>query len=93
MRILASAKSGSGLEWVHLRYRSVNQYQDYFTLDMLPTGEQDQYEAEIPGEHIPAEWDFMYFFEVMDRQGSGRIFPDAEKETPYVIVKLDRRSA
>jgi hypothetical protein len=92
VRITASAKAGSGLQWVRLRYRSVNQYQDYFTLEMLPTGEQDRYEAEIPGEHIPAEWDFMYFFEVMDRQGNGRIFPDAEKEAPYVIVKLDRRS-
>jgi hypothetical protein len=92
LRIAASIKSGSGLEWVRLRYRSVNQYQDYFTLDMLPTGEQDRYEAQIPGEHIPGEWDFMYFFEVMDKQGNGRIFPDAEKQTPYVIVKLDRRS-
>jgi hypothetical protein len=93
LRIAASVKSGSGLEWVRLRYRSVNQYQDYFTLDMLPSGEQDRYEAEIPAEHIPAEWDFMYFFEVMDKQGNGRIFPDAEKQTPYLIVTLDRRSA
>jgi hypothetical protein len=93
LRITASVKSGSGLEWVRLRYRSVNQYQDYFTLHMSPTGEQDQYDAEIPGQHIPAEWDFMYFFEVMDKQGNGRIFPDAEKQTPYVTVRLDRGSA
>jgi hypothetical protein len=91
--IAASVKSGSGLAWVRLRYRSVNQYQDYFTLDMSPTGDQDQYYAEIPGRHIPAEWDFMYFFEVMDKQGNGHIFPDAEKQPPYVIVSLDRRSA
>jgi hypothetical protein len=93
VHILASVKAGSGLEWVRLRYRSVNQYQDYFALEMISTGKPDQYEAEIPGEHILPTWDFMYFFEVMDKQGNGHIFPDAEKETPYVIVALDRRSA
>jgi hypothetical protein len=92
LRVAASVKCATGLQWVRLRYRSVNQYQDYYALDMLPTGEVDRYEAEIPPEHIPSEWDFMYFFEVMDKDGNGRIFPDFEKETPYIVVKLDRHS-
>ena len=91
LRIVAEVKNPSGVRWVRLRYRSVNQYQDYRTLPMLPTGKENQYEAIIPGEHIPAEWDFMYFFEVMDNQGNGKIYPDADRETPYVVVKLDRR--
>ena len=42
------------------------------------------------GSDIPARWDFMYFFEVMNHAGNGRIYPDAENETPYVIGKLTR---
>ncbi|HWB86325.1 MAG TPA: hypothetical protein VG675_19440 [Bryobacteraceae bacterium] len=90
LRIVAQVQDPSGVRWVRLRYRSVNQYQDYRTLQMLPSGKAGQYQAEIPGEQIPARWDFQYFFEVMDNQGNGKIYPDADKETPYVVVKLDR---
>lgn len=37
-----------------------------------------------------AEWDFMYFIEVMDHHGNGQIYPDLEKTMPYVVVKLER---
>ena len=46
--------------------------------------------ATIPGEFIVPEWDLMYFVEVMDAQGCGRISPDLEDGAPYVIVKLER---
>ena len=90
LRVFVIVKSETGIKEVRLSYRSVNQYQDYFTLDMLPTDAENQYEAEIPGKHIPSEWDLMYFFEVADEDGYGRIYPDPEKETPYVVVRLDR---
>ena len=32
----------------------------------------------------------MYLIEVMDNKGNGKIYPDIEKETPYVVVKLQR---
>jgi hypothetical protein len=32
----------------------------------------------------------MYFIEAMDNVGNGRIYPDMDKETPYVVIKLDR---
>jgi len=32
----------------------------------------------------------MYFFEVMDNKGNGKIYPDLEEEVPYVVVKLWR---
>ena len=35
-------------------------------------------------------WDLMYFVEAMDGEGNGRMFPDLEKEMPYVIVELQR---
>ena len=52
LTITAEVRDPSGVKWVRLRYRSVNQHQDYRTLPMLPTGEKDQYRAVIPAEHI-----------------------------------------
>src|SRR5262249_1715549 len=51
---------------------------------------RDQYQAVIPAEHVLPKWDLMYFIEVIDNRGNGKIYPDLEKETPYVIVKLQR---
>jgi hypothetical protein len=80
----------AGVKWVRLRYRNVNQEQDYKTLQMVSTGEKDSYQAIISSEQIKTKWDFMYFIEVMDNKGNGRIYPDLNIETPYIIVKLIR---
>lgn len=93
LRILAEAADPAGVGSVRLRYRSVNQRQDYRTLEMLPTGRPNEYAAEILGDHIPAQWDLMYFFEVLDNFGNGKIYPDAEQQAPYVMVKLERGAA
>ena len=90
LTITAEVRDPSGVKWVRLRYRSVNQHQDYQTLPMLATGEKDQYLAAIPAEDIVSTWDLMYFIEVMDKQGNGRIHPDFEQETPYIVVNLQR---
>jgi hypothetical protein len=73
---------------VRVRFRSVNQRLDYDSLDMSPT--QTGYQAIIPAEKIPAKWDLMYYIEAIDQQGHGKIFPDMDKQTPYVVVKLSR---
>ncbi|UCG48556.1 MAG: hypothetical protein JSU94_02035 [Phycisphaerales bacterium] len=80
----------SGVKWVRLRYRSVNQTMDYRTLAMTASGADGLYQAVVPSEHIAPEWDFMYFFEVMDNKGNGKIYPDLEDETPYIVVELQR---
>jgi hypothetical protein len=90
LRIVAVVSDGSGVKWVRLRYRGLTQHQDFQTLEMLPTGKSNEYAAEIPGVHLDPKFDFMYLFEVMDSAGNGRIYPDLEKETPYVVVKMDR---
>ena len=68
----------------------MSQHQDFQLLTMLPTGSGNEYEATIPGDQIGKEFDFMYFFEVMDNAGNGKIYPDLAKETPYVVVKVGR---
>jgi hypothetical protein len=57
---------------------------------MLPTGEKDRYQAVIPAEHVVPTWDMMYLIEVMDSRGNGKIYPDLNRETPYVVVRLSR---
>ncbi len=90
LRITAEVQDPSGIKWVRLRYRSVTQFEDYRILYMGSTGKGNEYHAEVPAEHIVPEWDFMYFFEVMDNRGNGKIYPDIETETPYIVVKLQR---
>ena len=50
----------------------------------------DNYQVTVPASQIDTRFDFMYFIEVMDNDGHGRIYPDLEVETPYIIVELER---
>lgn len=88
--ITANVRDPGGVKWVRLLYRSVTQFQDYKTLEMVKTDKKDEYKAVVPGEDVEAKWDFMYLIEVMDKNGNGKIYPDLEHETPYVVVKLKR---
>jgi hypothetical protein len=90
LTITAQVRAPFGIKWVRLRYRSVNQHEDYRTLPMLPTSDTGLYRAVIPPEHVVAAWDLMYLIEVMDKRGHGRIYPDLNTETPYIIVRLAR---
>jgi hypothetical protein len=93
LRIVAQVSDPSGIKWIRLRYRGMSQHQDFHTLAMLPTGRPKEYQAVIPGEDVDPHFDLMYFFEVMDNAGNGKIYPDLEKETPYVIVKIAQGKA
>jgi hypothetical protein len=90
LAISAEVRDASGVKWVHLRYRGVNQRLEYQTLPMRPTGRSAQYQAVIPVEQLDPKWDLMYFIEVMDTKGNGKIYPDLSLETPYIVVKLAR---
>ena len=39
---------------------------------------------------IVPEWDLMYFVEAVDAKGNGRMYPDLEKEMPYIFAEMDR---
>jgi hypothetical protein len=90
LTIAVDVRAPSGIKWVRLRFRSVNQYQDYQTLPMTPNGDEGHYEATVPGEKIPAKFDFMYFLEIMDNRNQGKIYPDLNQTTPYIVVRLVR---
>jgi hypothetical protein len=57
---------------------------------MTASGVTGHYEATVPGEKIPAKFDFMYFLEIMDNQGQGKLYPDLNETAPYYVVRLVR---
>ena len=79
-----------GLKWIRLRYRHVNQMEDYQTAEMTLDAKTGLYSASIPGAFVTPQWDLMYYIEVVDAHGNGRIYPDLEVETPYVVVGVKR---
>jgi hypothetical protein len=88
LMLKAKVSDQSSVGPVYVRYRAVNQHQDFHRLRMLPTGGANEYQAEIPGADLDGRWDFMYYIEAFDTYGNGRIHPDLATETPYVVVDL-----
>jgi hypothetical protein len=41
----------------------------------------------IPGEDISAEYDLMYYFEILNQAKSGWFEPDPARATPYYVVE------
>jgi hypothetical protein len=80
----------AGVKWIRLRYRHVNQKEDYQTVEMALDARTGLYAGSIPASFIDPHWDLMYLVEIVDRQGNGRIYPDLEIETPYLVVGVKR---
>lgn len=53
-------------------------------------GTSNRYNAVVPADLFDGQYDVMYYIEVVDRHGNGRMIPDMERETPYVVVHLER---
>lgn len=90
LTVSIEASAPAGIKWVRLRHRSVNQEFDYQTLEMTQNGEEDTFQATVPAGEIDPTWDYMYYFEIMDNDGNGTIYPDLNKEAPYIFVTLNR---
>jgi hypothetical protein len=88
--VSATVTPSTDIKWVRLRYRHLTQYEDYETAAMTFDAATRTYRGHIPASFIDPKWDLMYFVEVMDTQGRGRMYPDLERETPYVVVRVQR---
>jgi len=69
---------------VRLHYRPLNQLAKFKTLEAPATRRV----FTIPGEDIAANWDLMYYFEVLAPDGSGWFHPDPAVATPYYVVSV-----
>ena len=85
LEISARVQSAAPLKSVRLRYRHATQYEDYQTAEMTLDPKTGIYTARIPASFPNPKWALMYFVEVVDEKGNGRIFPDLESATPYVV--------
>ena len=84
--VAARVDAPAGVKWVRLRYRHATQFEDYQTAEMTLDAKSGNYTARIPAAFADAKWGLMYFVEVVDKKGAGRMFPDLETETPYVML-------
>jgi hypothetical protein len=91
LAVRVKAVAAAGVKSLRLRYRHLNQKEDYQTADMTWDGVTGQYAASIPAAFIDPRWDLMYYVEIVDQKGVGRIYPDLEVETPYIVVGVKRR--
>jgi hypothetical protein len=86
LEVAARVTAPAGVKWVRLRYRHANQTEDYQTAEMTLDPKSGKYTGHTPAEFRNPKWDLMYFVEVVDKKDAGRMFPDLETETPYVVI-------
>jgi hypothetical protein len=90
LQVAAQVTAPAGVKSVRLRYRHTTQYEDYQTAEMTLDAKTGNYIARIPPSFTDPKWDLMYFIEVVDKKGAGRMFPDLEVETPYRVLAAKR---
>ena len=90
LRITVKVAASEQVKWMRLRYRHLSQYEDYQTAEMTLDAKSGLYTAAIPAAFIDPKWNLMYFVEVVGKNGAGRMYPDLEREMPYVIVAVKR---
>ena len=85
LSITVSAENG--IAAVNLCYSHMNQMRplEKLTMTCIKDG---CYESILPGAYLDARYNAMYYFEVIDTNGDGRIFPDFRQRTPYYIVRV-----
>jgi len=88
--VKAKVTAPTGVKSIRLRYRHVNQKEDYQSVDMTFNPRSGTYDGAIPDAFIDPRWDLMYFVEIVDHKGVGRNYPDLEVETPYKVVSVAR---
>jgi len=90
LEVAARVTAPAGVKWVRLRYRHATQYEDYQTAEMTLDSRTGNYTVRIPTAFADPKWSLMYFIEVVDKKGAGRMFPDLDAETPYAFLPMNR---
>lgn len=88
--ITAAVDASGPLSRAVLHYRSVNQYYPWNRVAMSEAA--GELAAVIPAEYVVADWDLMYFIEVVDDAGMGAIAPGGAdlSAIPYWVVPVGR---
>lgn len=68
---------------VRMHYRPMNALEKFRTLE-APGGSAV---FAIPGEEITAEFDLLYYFEILSEIGQGWFYPNPAENTPYYVIE------
>jgi hypothetical protein len=68
---------------IRLYYRPLNQKAQFKTIDHAASEQS----FTIPGEDVSANWDLMYYFEILNQGAGGWFQPDPQQTTPYYVIK------
>jgi len=90
LTIRAHVTAASGIKWVQVLFRRVDQTQDYTSLTLSPVDDQGNFAGTIPAAALNPRFDFMYFLQTMDNAHHGVMYPDFNRQTPYYFVRLER---
>jgi hypothetical protein len=74
---------------VRLHYRPVNQLAEFKVIENA--GAKGAFT--IPAQDVSGRWDLMYYFEILNRDGSGWFQPDPGVATPYYVVPVTSMEA
>lgn len=91
LTIKAEVFSNVPIREVILHHRRMDQTVDWKPLRMQ-RGEGDNFSATIPGNELTADFDHLYYIEARVA-GGGTLWPDWQRETPYVVVKTENAGA
>jgi hypothetical protein len=61
--VSAKVTAAAGVKWVRLRYRHVNQKEDYQAVEMALDPRTGEHAAAVPASFVNSKWDLMYFVE------------------------------
>ncbi len=82
LTVRLSIQNTSHVQSVRLYYRPVDQLVPFKMMEARPGAD-----LTIPKEDISAQWDLMYYFEVINDANGGWFQPDPRVTTPYYVVK------
>lgn len=85
---IQSPRAAPRVSLVRLRYRHVNQAEDYTAEEMQPSGER--YRAAIPGSYTQSTYPLQYFFEIHGDGGAAWLLPGYntnQPRQPYFVVQ------
>jgi hypothetical protein len=82
-----SVDDDSDMADVWLHYRTVDQNAEFRVKPMEKNGD-GEYTAVIPASDFDPNFDEMYYFELVDKFGSGSFYPDAFTAGRYYVIKI-----